>query len=81
MASTKRIVADYSRLHAGSGGSYLKVYIRLRPAEPSAGGDLLYSLPEPNKISIKEDKDPFPTEHMFSFHRVFEKDSSQDVRI
>ncbi len=78
-SSGKRMVADYSKLGAGPGGAYLKVYIRLRPAEPSEGGDLPYSLPEPNKISIKENRDPFPTEHQFSFHRVFEKDTTQDV--
>jgi hypothetical protein len=65
---------------AAAGGSFVKVHIRLRPPEPSADGELPYSLPEGNKISIKEDKDPFPTEHVFSFHRIFNKDSTQEVR-
>jgi hypothetical protein len=76
----KRMVADYSKLGAGPGGSYLKVFIRFRPPEPSAGGDLAYSLPEPHRVAVKEDKDPLPTEHVFSFHHVFDKDSTQDVR-
>ena len=75
----KRIIADYSKLNAGSGASYLKVFIRLRPAEPSAGGDFLYTLTDSNKISIKENKEPFPTEHVFNFHRIFDKDTTQDV--
>lgn len=78
---TKRIVADYSKLNPGGGGSYLKVFIRLRPSEPSTGGEFLYSLTDSNKIAIKENKEPFPTEHVFNFHRIFDKDTTQDVSI
>ena len=42
-------------------------------------GELPYSFPEPNKISIKENREPFPTEHQFSFHRVYDKETPQDV--
>jgi hypothetical protein len=35
-------------------------------------------IPEPNKISLKDARDPFPTEHVFAFHRLFDKDTKQD---
>lgn len=83
MATTnKRLIADYSKLPNAPGGSYVRVFVRLRPPEASnqsGPGELPYEMPEPNKIGIKENKDPFPTEHMFSYHRVFDKDCSQDV--
>ena len=78
---------DYAKAGGGSGaspsaaggGSFMKVFIRLRPSEMNGStGELPYSFPEPNKISIKENRDPFPAEHQFAFHRVYDKGATQE---
>jgi len=83
----RREVLDYAKAGGGSGsspsaaggGSFMKVFIRLRPSEMNGStGELPYSFPEPNKISIKENRDPFPAEHQFAFHRVYDKGATQE---
>ena len=88
----RREVLDYSRADRsvgsgsssgptpapGSGGSFMKAYIRLRPSDIGSEGELPYSLPEVNKISIKENREPFPTEHQFAFHRIYDRGTRQD---
>ena len=64
----------------GGGGSYLRVFIRLRPSDVNSTGELPYSFPEPNKISIKENREPFPAEHQFAFHKIYDKGATQ-VRV
>jgi hypothetical protein len=84
----RKEVFDYSRANesgggsktaAASGGAYMKVYVRLRPNEGGNGAELSYNLPEQNKISIKENREPFPQEHQFTFHRIYERDAPQEV--
>jgi hypothetical protein len=86
----RKEVFDYSRANesgggtkaaAAAGGAYMKVYVRLRPNEGGTGAELSYSLPEQNKISIKENREPFPQEHQFTFHRIYERDAPQEVSI
>ena len=78
---SRREVLDYNKpgAAAGSGGSYMKVFIRLRPSDASSIGELPYTLPEAGKICVQENREPFPTEHQFSFHRVYDKETPQDV--
>ena len=86
----RKEVFDYSRANesgggtkaaAAAGGAYMKVYVRLRPNEGGTGAELSYNLPEQNKISIKENREPFPQEHQFTFHRIYERDAPQEVSI
>jgi hypothetical protein len=85
----RKEVFDYSRANesgggsraaaAAAGGAYMKVYVRLRPNEGGTGAELSYTLPEQNKVSIKENREPFPQEHQFTFHRIYERDTPQEV--
>lgn len=86
----RKEVFDYSRANesgggtkaaAAAGGAYMKVYVRLRPNEGGTGAELSYNLPEQNKISIKENREPFPQEHQFTFHRIYERDAPQEVSV
>ena len=70
--------ASSSGASAPNGASFMKVFIRLRPSDANSTGELPYSFPEPNKISVRENRDPFPAEHQFAFHRIYDKGATQE---